>query len=183
MRRIAGESGFSTIDTVAIGTTSYTDLLVPADTFEYRISSESSFGIGIPSATITIVTNIDPFFLESTGQTVEPNATNNFSKLEIEMIAQTVELFELDPASVDLIIADLDTNQLNAYEVIEKMNDGSYDSSQEMLNAGLFYGGFYIDLNDLDEFTTEIEELAKDATGGSGGSGDDSQHGVEQTGE
>lgn len=91
---------------------------------------------------------------------------------------QTVELFNVDPSIIDLMINDVENVKLNAYEIIKKMLDGSYGSSDELKNAGAFYGQFYIDENNISKFLSDIQEKAKIANGGSNGAGDSPENGV-----
>lgn len=183
-RRIQDKEDFTVIASVSVGVTDYTDTkLTQGVIYTYRISSTNDVGTGKPSNEVSGVTSIDTTVLDSTGQTLEPDTENKFSKLESEIISQTIEMFHIKPSIVDSIISDLDSTKLNVYQVIDKMLDGSYGTDPELKDAGAFYGANYIDTNDLQKFLSELEDKARIANGGSNGKGDNPKHGVPPIGE
>ena len=178
-RRIQDKEAFSTIASVSVGTVDFTDTkLTQGLTYTYRISSTNDVGTGKPSNEVSGVASVDTTVLDSAGKTLEPDAQNKFSKEESEVISQTIEMFNVQPDIIDTIISDLDSNKINAYQVIEKMLDGSYGTDQELIDAGKFYGANYIDTNDLQKFLKELEKKVAIAIGGSDGKGDNPRHGI-----
>lgn len=174
------EIDFSLAGSVPVGTTFFADTKLATSTkYTYRVISIDNAGNpSKPSNEFTGVVNIDQTDLTAKGVILEPNPTNSFNKLQKEIVVQTVELFNVDPSIIDLMINDVENVKLNAYEIIKKMLDGSYGSSDELKNAGAFYGQFYIDENNISKFLSDIQEKAKIANGGSNGAGDSPENGV-----
>jgi hypothetical protein len=172
-RRIQDKEEFLKIASVKVGTTDYIDTKLTVGTvYSYRILSMDDLGqLGIPSNVFSGVSSIDLTTLDSVGKTVEPDPANTFSTFDVDIIAQTIELFNVNTNSMDLIILDIKQSKLNAYEIITKMSDGSYDATDEMKNAGAFYGSIYLESNDISKFISIIQEETRIAVDGSSGLG------------
>lgn len=169
--RIQEKEEFILISSVPVGTTDFTDTKLQQEiVYSYRIFSKNILGqTGIPSNIYSGISSIDLVKLDSVGKSLEPDPENKFSIDDSQIIAQTIELFNVNTQSMDTIINDININKLNAYQIIEKMNDGSYDNSQEMKNAGAFYGGIYLESNDITQFILIIQEKTRVAIEGSTG--------------
>ncbi|MCP6727453.1 MAG: fibronectin type III domain-containing protein [Patescibacteria group bacterium] len=124
--------------------------------FNYRITGQITNGFALPSLTLTGATPPSTSNLNGNGTVLEPNSTNSFTVLETGVIAQTIELFNVNSSSMQLILNDIDSQKLNTYQIINKMNNGSYDNTSKMRNAGAFYGNIYLELLDIDQFISDI---------------------------
>ncbi|NIQ15348.1 MAG: hypothetical protein GTO02_13430, partial [Candidatus Dadabacteria bacterium] len=62
----------------------------------------------------------DSTTLNTQGSTIEPNATNTFTNSESGIIAQTIELFNIDTNTMASIITDIDSQKLNTFQIIDK---------------------------------------------------------------
>ncbi len=113
-------------------------------------------GFSKPSPESTGSTPPSTSSLTGNGTIIEPNANNSFTQNQKEIFAQTTEHYSLDRVSLNLIITDIEDNNLNAYEIINKMIDGSYDGTLEMINAGSFYANKYIIYQDMNIFFGNI---------------------------
>ncbi len=170
---------------VPVGTTTFSESgLQPSLVYTYRVISIDNQGLfSIPSNVISGVASINEPQLINTGQIIEPQPNNNFNKRDRETIVQNMELFDVPRPMVNQIIDDMEINRLNAYQIIQKMINAVYGNSDELRNAGTFYGQNYIDTNNLSTFVTEIENKARSASGGTDGEGDNPLHAVPEAGE
>ena len=155
----ANASNFIPIANVASLATTFDDTgLQSQKTFRYKIQVQlQSGGFSEASKTVQGSTPPDESTLNTQGVIIEPNPSNSFNNLESDVIAQTVELFNLNSTTMDLIIDDIEVQNLNAYQIINKMNNGSYDNSVKTRTAGAFYGNIYLELSDIDQFITDIQ--------------------------
>ena len=134
--------------------------------------TSSEFSGATPPTSAEIVGN---------GTLLEPNPTNTFTLLQKQVFTNTIQHYNITTSELGLIFTDIDTNQLNLYQIIDKMNDGSYSTSQEMTNAGAFYGTKYLIFQNINDFLGNVTDNVIIAHGGSNGTGDDPTHGVPKT--
>jgi len=159
---------FLTIGNLTSSVQSFDDTgLTPQTIYNYRLKAKlSGGGFSNPSDIFSGSTPADPTTLTVQGTIIEPTPTNSFSIGDSQVIAQTIELFNVNTQSMDTIINDIEVNRLNAYQIITKMNDGSYDSSQKMKNAGAFYGTIYLDANNISVFINTVVDTVLSAVNG-----------------
>jgi len=159
---------FLTIGNLTSSVQSFDDTGLTQQTiYNYRLKAKlSGGGFSNPSDIFSGSTPADPTTLTVQGAIIEPTQTNSFSTGDSQVIAQTIELFNVNTQSMDTIINDIEVNRLNAYQIITKMNDGSYDSSQKMKNAGAFYGTIYLDANNISVFINTVVDTVLSAVNG-----------------
>jgi len=159
---------FLTIGNLTSSVQSFDDTGLTQQTiYNYRLKAKlSGGGFSNPSDIFSGSTPADPTTLTVQGTIIEPTPTNSFSIGDSQVIAQTIELFNVNTQSMDTIINDIEVNRLNAYQIITKMNDGSYDSSQKMKNAGAFYGTIYLDANNISVFINTVVDTVLSAVNG-----------------
>jgi len=171
---------FANIANVTIATFTYDDTgLEPQKIIRYRLTGMLPSGFASPSFAITGATPPSSTDLNGNGTILEPNASNSFTKLQKEFFASNVEFYNITRASRTAINTDIFTNEFNAYQVIDKMINGTYDSTQQMANLGAYYGNKYLEKLDLTTFLIEIEDEVRLAISGNQTS-DDPNHGVIQ---
>ncbi len=150
---------FTNIGTVSNTIFAFNDTgLQEQNIFNYRITGQITNGFALPSLTLTGATPPSTLNLNGNGTILESNSTNSFTVLESGVIAQTIELFNVNSTSMQLILNDIDSQKLNAYQIINKMNNGSYDNTSKMRNAGAFYGNIYLEILDIDQFISDIAD-------------------------
>ena len=150
---------FTNIGTVSNTIFAFNDTgLQEQNIFNYRITGQITNGFALPSLTLTGATPPSTLNLNGNGTILESNSTNSFTVLESGVIAQTIELFNVNSTSMQLILNDIDSQKLNAYQIINKMNNGSYDNTSKMRNAGAFYGNIYLEILDIDQFISDIAQ-------------------------
>jgi len=172
-------TGFIDVGSVATSVFTFDDTgLESKKVFKYRLTGRLPSGYSQPSVEFSGATPPTTAELNTQGAIIEPNATNTFTKLQKEIFSQTIEHFNVDTSLVGLIITDIDANDLNAYQVINKINDGSYGASQELENAGAYYGTRYLELGNITNFLQIITDEIREALGGSNGTGNNPNHGV-----
>ena len=178
-------TGFKVIASVIKTTSNFDDTNLPAKKIiKYRIISNfTNGGISNPSITIKGATPPTTTELRSFGTVLEPNPLNSFTTIERQIFAQTIENYNIPSNFVNLVINDMEINRLNAYQSIDKMNNGSYGVSQELKNAGAYYGTRYIEINNISQFLQKISDEIILARGGSNGTGNNPLHGVPPIGE
>src|SRR3990170_4302512 len=159
---------FITVATLPSFTGSYDDTgLTPQTIYNYRLKAKlSGGGFSNPSDIFAGSTPANPTTLTIQGAIIEPTPTNSFSEGDSQIIAQTIELFNVNSPSMDTIINDINVNRLNAYQIITKMNDGSYDNTQKMKNAGAFYGTIYLNSNNISVFINNVVNTVLSAVNG-----------------
>jgi len=173
---------FMNIANVSTSIFSYNDTGLESEKeIRYRLTGMIPSGFTIPSDPITGSTPPSSVNLVGNGTTVEPSANNSFTKEQKEIFSQTIEHYNVDSATIQLIIDDIDANQLNAYQVIDKINNGSYGSSQQLKNAGSLYGIKYLEDLDITVFLQGIYNEIITALGNSNGTGNNPEFGVEPT--
>jgi len=145
----------------------------------YRLTGMIPNGFSKPSIEFSGATPPTSANLNTQGAILEPNPTNTFSLTEKQVFTNTVEHYNITTTELGQIFTDVDTNQLNLYQIIVKMNDGSYSSSQEMSNAGAYYGNKYLIFLNINHFLGNVTDDVILALGGSNGTGDNPQFGVE----
>ncbi len=148
--------------------------------FEYRLIGMLTSGFSKPSNEVSGATPPTSAEINGNGTIVEPNANNSFSLLEKQILVNTIQHYDITTSELNSIFTDIDTNQLNMYQIIDKMNNGTYSSSQEMTNAGAYYGTKYLIILDINDFIGNVTTDVILALGGSNGTGDDPQFGVEK---
>lgn len=182
IQRING-TDFITIGNVTSSVFSFDETgLLEQQILTYRLTGMLPSGFTLSSKEFTGSTPPSTSTLNTQGVIIEPDANNSFTVLDKDTFTQTVEHYNLSPATVQLIITDIDVNGLNAYEIIVKMNDGSYDLSQEMSNVGAFYGNKYLIFSDIDNFIGNVTNDVILSLGGSNGTGDNPLHGQQSQG-
>lgn len=144
----------------------------------YRLTGMIPSGFAKTSIEVSGATPPSSTDLNGNGTTVEPNPSNTFTQLQKEVLVNTVRHFDISMTERNQIFTDIDTNGLNMYQIIDKMNNGSYSASQEIKNAGAYYGNKYLDLLNISDFINEITDDVRLALGGSNGTGDDPTLGV-----
>jgi len=147
----------------------------------YRLTGMLPSGFSKPSMVFSGATPPSSSEINTNGTVLEPNPSNTFTKEQREIFAQTLEHFSVPSTTVGLVITDMEVNELNAYESIDKMNNGSYSAGQEIKNAGAYYGTRYIEISDITQFLLDITDEIIIALGGSNGTGNNPQFGVEPT--
>ncbi len=172
-------TGFLNIGNVTTSIFTFDDTGLPTKSIiKYRLSGMLSSGFSKPSIQFSGATPPSSTELNTEGATVEPSANNSFTKEQREIFVQTTEHFNIPHSIIALIITDIETNQLNAFETIDKMNNGSYGVSQQVENAGAYYGTRYIEIGDISQFLQIITDEIRVALGGSNGTGDNPNFGV-----
>ena len=172
---------FISVGNVSSATTTFDDTgLDEQKIIDYRLQGMlSGGGFSSASKVITGATPPSSTTINSNGTVIEPSASNSLSLLDKQIFTHTVEHYNITTAEVGQIFTDIDTNQLNLYEIIDKMNNGSYSSSQEMRNAGAFYGTKYLLFQDISDFIGNVTQNVVIALGGSNGTGDNPNFGVD----
>ncbi len=166
---------FINVGNVTISTFTFDDVGLDSQTiFKYRLKGMIPSGFSQPGVVFEGATPPTEADLDTQGATIEPSANNSFTSLQRQDFVQTVELYNLNETTVLLITDDMEINQLNAYESILKMINGTYDSSQELLNVGSFYGTSYLELSDVNQFLGNITDAIRNATGNTN-EGDDNR--------
>ncbi len=151
---------------VSIAVFSFDDTGLPEQKiFKYRLKGMIPNGFSKAGLEFEGATPPSEATLDTQGAIIEPSANNAFTFLQRQEFVQTVELYNLNNATIQLIFDDIETNQLNAYESILKMINATYDSSQELKNVGAFYGTKYLEISDVDQFLTIITDSIRNATG------------------
>lgn len=169
-------SGFVSIGSVSPSAISFSDTSLTAQQIlKYRLNPVGGSNItpqktgATPPTTATLLT---------TGSSREPGATNSLTTLQRDIFSQTVEHYNIDKAKVKEIIDDIKVNQLNCYQIIDKMMNSGYDDSQRMKNLGSFYATKYLQASNVNQFITNIATDTILALGGSNGAGDSPESGV-----
>jgi len=159
---------FLTVANLPSSSLTYDDTgLDPQKIYKYRLRAKlSGGGFSNPSDIFSGSTPANPATIITQGAIIEPTPTNSFSIGDSQIIAQTIELFNVNTLTMDVIINDIDVNKLNTYQIITKMNDGSYDNSQAMKNAGAFYGTIYLDSNNITVFINDVVDTVLSAVNG-----------------
>ena len=175
---------FIEVGTVPISVFSFDDTgLEEKKVIKYRLLGRLPSGYSKPSPEFSGATPPTSTELNTQGAILEANPTNSFTLIQKQIFSQTTEGFNLNTASIRLIMDDIEINNLNAYQIIDKMKNGVYDSTQKMKNAGAFYGTEYLQYNNLDFFIGNITSDVISALGGSNGLGDNPNHGVRVVGQ
>ncbi len=165
-------TGFINVANVTISTFSFDDTgLQPSKIIKYRLTGMITSGFAKPSVEFSGATPPSSAILNTNGSTIEPNPTNIFSTLERQVFAQTIEHYNVDSTTIGLIITDIEVNELNLFQIIDKMNNGTYDSSQTMKNAGAYYGSKYLLFQNANDFIGNVTSDVVLALGGSNGTG------------
>ncbi len=138
----------------------------------YRLTGMLISGFSIPSNEFSGATPPSSAEINGNGTIIEPNPSNTFTLLEKQILVNTIQHYNITTSELNSIFTDIDTNQLNMYEIIDKMNNGSYSTSQEMTNAGAFYGTKYLIIQNINDFIGNVTTDVILALGGSNGTGD-----------
>jgi len=165
---------FLNIANVTNSTITFDDLNLDENKiFKYRLRGMiQSGGFSTPSQIFTGATPPSTATINSNGTVIEPNANNSFDLETKQIFAFTIEHFNPTQNVVTIIFRDIDTNQLNVFQIIDKMNNGTYGSSQAIKNAGAFYGAKYIEFQNVNDFIGNVTTDTVLALGGSNGTGD-----------
>ncbi len=148
---------FLNIGNVSTSISTFDHTGLPANKIiKYRLVGMLPSGFAKPSPESTGSTPPSSSSLTGNGTIIEPNANNSFTQGQKEIFAQTTEHYKLNRASLNQIIIDIEVNDLNAYQIINKMIDGSYDSTLEMQNAGSFYANKYLEFQNMNDFFANI---------------------------
>jgi len=157
---------FLNIGNVTIATFTFDDIgLAEQTVFKYRLKGMIPSGFSKEGTIFEGATPPSETTLNTQGAIIEPSVNNAFSVLERQEFAQSVEFYNLNKTTIRLIVDDMEINQLNAYESILKMINGTYDSSQGLKNAGAFYGTDYLEFSDVTQFLANIKDTIRNATG------------------
>ncbi len=172
---------FLNVGNVSSVTTTFDDTgLDEQKILDYRLQGMlAGGGFSSPSQVATGATPPSSTTINTNGTIIEPNPSNTLSLLNKQIFTNTIEHYNVTTTELGLVFTDIDTNQLNLYEIIDKMNNGSYSSSQEMRNAGAFYGTKYLIFQDINDFLGNVTSDVIIALGGSNGTGDNPEFGVE----
>jgi hypothetical protein len=147
---------------------------------KYRLIGMLTSGFSKPSNEFSGATPPSSAEINGNGTIVEPGSTNTFSLLEKQIFTNTIQHYNITTSELGSIFTDIDTNQLNLYQIIDKMNNGSYSSSQEMTNAGAYYGTKYLIFLDVNDFIGNVTTDVILALGGSNGTGDNPNFAAEK---
>lgn len=169
---IATVSGVSTFDDTGLDSNKI---------IKYRLIGMLTSGFSKPSNEFSGATPPSSAEINGNGTIIEPGSTNTFSLLEKQIFTNTIQHYNITTSELGLIFTDIDTNELNLYQIIDKMNNGSYSSSQGMTNAGAFYGTKYLIFLDVNDFIGNVTNDVRLALGGSNGTGDNPNFAVEKT--
>ena len=135
--------------------------------YQYRILAENTEGFGDPSTIKSGVTSgIDISALQTKGQSLEPSATNSFTKIQKDALIDFMEVFNPDPANLQIVMGALDTNLLPMYQLILAMDNGTYNFDSGMINSTNTYNSNYINATNITEFLNTIESAVRNATEG-----------------
>jgi len=145
---------------------------------KYRLIGMLTSGFSKPSNEFSGATPPSSAEINGNGTIIEPNASNTFTLIEKQILVNTIQHYNITTSEINSIFTDIDTNQLNMYQIIDKMNNGSYSSSQEMTNAGAYYGTKYLIFLDINDFIGNVTSDVILALGGSNGTGDNPQFAV-----
>jgi len=157
---------FLNIGNVTIATFTFDDLGLENQTiYKYRLKGMIPSGFSQAGTIFEGATPPSESTLNTEGAIIEPSTNNAFTILERQEFAQSVEFYNLNKTTIRLIVDDMEINQLNAYESILKMINGTYDSSQGLKNAGAFYGTDYLEFSDVTQFLANIKDTIRNATG------------------
>jgi len=111
--------------------------------------------------------------LETTGGDIETNATGNpvpaccndgvisdptatYTEFEIDVIHQLLEWFNPTTTALDLMINDIENNGKALFEIILRMNNGTYGVDANLTKSAEFYQNQYLDRGNLTEFINNI---------------------------
>ena len=162
---------------IAVSTFDYTGLL-SNKIIKYRLLGMLTNGFSKPSNEFSGATPPSSAEINGNGTIIEPNPSNTFTLLQKQILVNTIQHYNITTSELNSIFSDIDTNQLNMYQIIDKMNNGSYSSSQEMTNAGAYYGTKYLIFLDINDFIDNVTNDVILALGGSNGTGDNPQFAV-----
>ncbi len=179
IQRING-TDFISVGNVTSSITTFDDTtLTEQQIIDYRLKG-MLVGGGFSSASETLIGSTPPSSatINTDGVVIEPNPTNTISTLNRQVFSQTVEHFNVTSTSLAIIITDIETNEFNLYQIIDKMNNGTYDNTQQMRNAGSFYANKYLIFADVNNFLNNITFDVIDSLGGSNGTGDNPNFGL-----
>jgi len=134
--------------------------------YQYRVRSNNTEGLSEPSiAKLGQTSAINITEVTTTGGTLEPSATHSFTKNEVDTIISAIEFSEPDTKNLDRMILDLRSGQLPLYQIILKMDNGSYNFDLGMINGTGIYGDEYVTRNNLLDWFANIEQVVKVAVG------------------
>jgi len=168
-------SGFITIANLSPTDITFDDTSLSEGLYTYRLNAIGTGG-GL-SNELTVAIAPSQATIQTQGAILEPGSLNSLTNEQRQIFAQTTEHFKIDPFKVKQIIDDLEINQVNAYEVILKMLNGTFDNSGKMKNLGSFYAKKYLDISDVNQFLQQLADDSVLALGGSNGTGDNPNFG------
>ncbi len=150
---------FTVLNTVDSG-------LNQTEQYQYRVRSNNTEGLSEPSiAKLGQTSAINITEVTTTGGTLEPSATHSFTKNEVDTIISAIEFANPDPKNLDKMILDLRSGLLPLYQIILKMDNGTYNFDLGMINGTEIYGDEYVSRNDLLNWFANIEQTVKVAVG------------------
>jgi len=84
----------------------------------------------------------------------DPNAT--YTEFEIDVIHQLLEWFNPTSSAIDAMINDIENNGKALFEIILRMNNGTYGVDANLTKSAEFYQTQYLDRGNLTEFINNI---------------------------
>jgi len=119
-------------------------------------------GFSIPSNEFSGATPPSSAEINGNGTIIEPNLSNSFTLLQKQILVNTIEHYNITRSELNSIFTE------------------SYSSSQEMTNAGAYYGTKYLIIQNINDFIGNVTNDVILALGGSNGTGDNPQFAVEK---
>jgi hypothetical protein len=106
------------------------------------------------------------------GVILEPNATNSFTKLELERFIGLLEHSRANSTAKELLIDDIKNNRIPAYKIMINMDNSTYGKDMGLVNGSRIFNNPYLTASQLTDFFDQIENETRTITGDSFGEND-----------
>jgi len=86
-----------------------------------------------------------------------PDSEASYTEIEIAVLHQLLEWFEPTNAALEAMIDDIENNGKALFEIILRMNNGTYGVDANLTESAVFYQDKYLTVANLTDFINQIE--------------------------
>jgi len=86
-----------------------------------------------------------------------PDPVASYTEVEVAVLHQLLEWFEPSNAALEAMINDIENNGKALFEIILRMNNGTYGIDANLTESAVFYQDKYLNVANLTEFINTIE--------------------------